>query len=143
MSHKRDYKAALTFFRKTIHRHSQKCPTVIKGDKNGAYTMAKRQLEKEKKWPPHLELRQNNYLNNIVEQDHRKVKWKMNHAMGYHTMWHAWATITGVEMMHMLRKGQVAFYSNKEPQVLRNFIHRLFDCSGPIFPTYYNRNGAF
>ena len=35
-------------------------------DKNGAYTMAKRQLEKENKWPPHLILRQNKYLNNMI-----------------------------------------------------------------------------
>jgi len=95
-------KAALRFFRKTIHRYSDKCPRVINVDKNGAYTMAKRQLEKENKWPPHLKLRQNKYVNNVIEQDHRKVKWKMNHAMGYQTMWHAWATTTGVAVMHMI-----------------------------------------
>ena len=105
--------------------------------------MAKRQLEKAKKWPPHLILRQNKYINNIIEQDHRKVKWKMNHAMGYHTMWNTWATTTGVEVIHMLRKGQVPFISKKEPQVLRNFIHRFFDIKGPIFPTYYNRPCPF
>ena len=66
------------------------------------------QLEKEKKWPPHLILRQNKYMNNIIEQDHRRVKWKMNHAMGYHSMWHAWATTTGVEIMHIIKKGQLS-----------------------------------
>ncbi len=45
--------------------------------------------------------------------------------------------------MHMLRKGQVAFYSKKEPQILRDFIHRFFDRSGPIFSTCFNREMVF
>ena len=144
LSHKRDYKAAMSFFRKTIHRNSQKCPTVINVDKNPAYTMAKRELEKKKKWPDQLKLRQNKYLNNMVEQDHRRVKWKMNHAMGYHSMIHACITIAGVETMHMLRKGQVPWvFMKSEAQCARNFIHRLFDIGGPSFPTYLNRKSAF
>ena len=140
LSHKRDYKAALRFFRKIIHRYSQHCPNVINVDKNGAYTMAKRQLEKEKKWPPHLMLRQNKYLNNIIEQDHRRVKWKMNHAMGYHTMQHAWSTTTGVEVMHMLKKRQVSWSSStKNAQSRCHFVHKLFGLTPPIFTSYSNR----
>ena len=106
--------------------------------------MAKRQLEKENKWPPHLILRQNKYLNNIIEQDHRRVKWKMNHAMGYHTMWHAWATTTGVEVMHMLRKGQAGYGPKpKEAQSMSLFILKLFDISAPFFTSYSNRKQAF
>ena len=109
-----------------------------------AYTMAKRQLEKEKKWPPHLILRQNKYLNNIIEQDHRRVKWKMNHAMGYHTMWHAWATTTGVEVMHMLKKGQVSWSSRtKNAQSRCHFVLKLFGLIPPIFTSYSNRKHAF
>ena len=144
LSHSRDYKAARFFFTKTIHRYSQKCPTVINVDKNGAYTMAKRELEKKKKWPDQLDLRQNKYLNNIIEQDHRRVKWKMNHAMGYHDMMHALIPITGVEVMHMIRKRQVPLISmKKSAQSARNFIHRLFDIPAPFFPTYMNRKSAF
>ena len=143
LSHKRDSKAALYFFRKTIHSNSHPCPTVINVDKNPAYTHAKRQLEKKKKWPPDLELRQCKYLNNMVEQDHRCVKWKMNHAMGYHTMWNAWSTTTGVEIMHMLRKGQVPFLSKESAQGIRNFIHRLFDIPGTAMPIYTNRPSPF
>ena len=144
LSHKRDYKSALHFFRKTIHRYSQNCPNVINVDKNGAYTMAKRQLEKEEKWPPHLILRQNKYMNNIIEQDHRRVKWKMNHAMGYHSMWHAWATTTGVEIMHMIKKGQLSWHSSaKNVQSRCHFVHKLFGLMPPIFTSYSNRKPAF
>ena len=69
LSHKREYKAAMSFFTKTLHRYSQKCPTVINVDKNAAYTMAKRELEKKKKWPDQLKLRQNKYLN--ISSTHR------------------------------------------------------------------------
>jgi transposase-like protein len=68
------------FFTKNINRQSPYCPRVINVDKSGAYTVAKRQLEKEDKWPDTLKLRQNKYLKNIIEQEHRRVKWKMNHA---------------------------------------------------------------
>ena len=143
-SHTRDHKAAQCFFRKTIHRYSQKCPNVINVDKNGAYTMAKRALEKEKKWPPHLVLRQNKYLNNIIEQDHRRVKWKMNHAMGYHNILNAWATTTGVEIMHMIRKGQASFITGKScAQQIVHFMHKLFDIPVPYLVSYSNRKSAF
>ncbi|MBT5953798.1 IS6 family transposase, partial [bacterium] len=106
LSRKRDSKAAHSFFKKIIRLNSPQTPYVINVDKNPAYTHAKQKLERENKWPKQCKLRQNKYMNNIIEQDHRTVKWKMNHAMGYHTMWHATTTITGVETMHMLRKGQ-------------------------------------
>ena len=68
----------------------------------------------------------------------------MNHAMGYQTMWHAWATITGVEIMHMLRKGQASFVSGKsEAQYLAHFILKLFDVTTPFLPRYFNRKNAF
>ena len=63
--------------------------------------------------------------------------------MGYHTMWHAQETIQGVELMQLICKGQVPFFSKKEPQAMRNFIHRLFDITGAIFPTYSNRMMPF
>jgi transposase, IS6 family len=116
---------------------------VINVDKNPAYTHSKQKLERENKWPKKCKLRQNKYMNTIIEQDHRTVKWKMTHAMGYHTMWYAHTTITGVETMHMLRKGQVTYYSKKHAQSLRDFIHRLFDIIGSIFPLYSNRKIVF
>ena len=47
------------------------------------------------------------YLNNIVEQSHRAVKWKMRTALGFKSMAGAEATIAGVELWQTLRKGRV------------------------------------
>ncbi len=53
------------------------------------------------------ELRQVKYLNNIVEQDHRGVKRITNAGLGYKSFHTAGQTIRGIEIMHMINKGQV------------------------------------
>ncbi len=47
------------------------------------------------------------YLNNIVEQDHRPSKRKMHQALGFKEFHAAHATLQGVEVVQMIRKGQV------------------------------------
>lgn len=47
---------------------------VINVDKNAAYPKAVDHLKAEKELPQTVELRQNKYLNNGVEQDHRFIK---------------------------------------------------------------------
>ena len=56
-----------------------------------------------------IELRQNKYLNNIVEQNHRAVKriaWPM---LGFKCFRCAVAILAGIETAHMIRKGQFDF----------------------------------
>ncbi len=47
------------------------------------------------------------YLNNIVEQDHRFIKKKTNQMLGFESFETAKSTISGIEIMHMIYKGQV------------------------------------
>jgi transposase-like protein len=47
------------------------------------------------------------FLNNIIEQDHRPVKGKMKSMMGFKMFRTARVTIGGIELAHMLRKGQM------------------------------------
>ncbi|MGF1879361.1 transposase, partial [Photobacterium frigidiphilum] len=54
-----------------------------------------------------IEVLQVKYLNNIVEQSHRAVKWKMRTALGFKSIEGAEASIAGVELWQMLRKGQM------------------------------------
>jgi putative transposase len=53
-----------------------------------------------------IETRQVKYLNNIVEQDHRAVKRLTRPMLGFKSFWSAAVTIAGIEIMHMIRKGQ-------------------------------------
>jgi len=47
------------------------------------------------------------YLTNIVEQDHRGVKRITRPMLGFKAFDAAQSTLVGIELMHMLRKGQL------------------------------------
>ncbi len=53
-----------------------------------------------------IKIRQVKYLNNIVEQDHRAVKRVTRPMLGFKSFRAAQAVLTGIELMHMIRKGQ-------------------------------------
>ena len=57
--------------------------------------------------PELCELRQSKYLNNIVEQDHRVIKWLVKFGMGFFSFETAWRTFQGYEAMNVLRRGQI------------------------------------
>jgi transposase, IS6 family len=46
------------------------------------------------------------YLNNILEQDHRAIKRRVRASQHFRSFWGAWRTIAGYEAIHMIRKGQ-------------------------------------
>ena len=54
-----------------------------------------------------VEIRQVKYLNNIVEQDHRAIKRRVRAMSEIKAFWSAAITIAGMEIMHMIRKGQL------------------------------------
>ena len=54
-----------------------------------------------------IELRQSKYLNNIVEQDYRAVKRITDPMLGFKSFWSAQRLISGIETMHMIKKGQL------------------------------------
>ena len=100
---KRDTRAALRFLTKAIR--SNGTPEKINIDQSGANTSGIAAYNKVT--ASNIKCRQCNYLNNIVEQDHRPVKRKMRAMMGFKTFRSASATIAGIELTHMIRKGQV------------------------------------
>ena len=100
---KRDRKAALRFLRKAI---GQRCvPERITIDKSGANTTAIESYNAEHE--ADVEIRQNKCLNNMVEQDHRAIKRMARPMLGFKSFRSAAAILTGVELMHMNRKGQL------------------------------------
>jgi putative transposase len=100
---RRDRKAALRFLRKTVHRHG--VPEKITIDKSGANTAAIVSYNAD--YDTDVEIRQVKYLNNIIEQDHRAIKRMVRAMLGFKTFWSAAITIVGIEIMHMIRKGQL------------------------------------
>jgi putative transposase len=100
---KRDRKAASRFLRKAFGQHGT--PEKITIDKSGANTAAITGYNAEHK--AGIEIRQVKYLNNIVEQDHRAVKRLVRPMLGFKSFRSAVATLAGIELMHMIRKGQL------------------------------------
>jgi putative transposase len=100
---KRDRKAALRFLRKANRHHGR--PEKITIDKSGANTGAIESYNAEHE--TNIEIRQVKYLNNIVEQDYRAIKRLVRPMMGFTAFWSAAVTLAGIEIMHMIRKGQL------------------------------------
>jgi transposase-like protein len=66
------------------------------------------------------------YLNNILEQDHRAIKRRINAKQGFREFQAARRTIQGYEAMNMIRKGQVRWVKGNDVQRQIRFIHKLF-----------------
>jgi transposase-like protein len=74
LSAKRDTAAAKRFFRRALAQPHTVNPRTITVDKNPAYPRAVVELKKEGEPWRRSRPRQVKYLNNIVEQDHRRIK---------------------------------------------------------------------
>ena len=61
-----------------------------------------------------IEIRQVKYLNNFVEQDHRAVKRVTRPMLGFKLFAAAHATLAGIELMHMPKKGQMVVEGGAE-----------------------------
>ena len=126
LSARRNQKAAKRFFKKVLKSRHNKQPRVINVDKNAAYPPAIEELKSEKMLDKKSELRPVKYLNNLVEQDHRSVKRITNAGLGYQSFHTAWRTIRGIEIMHMINKGQVEEVSKKDVLGQKKFVESLF-----------------
>jgi putative transposase len=98
----RDTEAALRFLKKAIRRHG--IPETITIDGSDANEAAIKRYNEEH--GTNIIIRRVKYLNNVVEQDHRAVKRVTRPMLGFKSFGAAQCTLTGIELMHMLRKGQ-------------------------------------
>ncbi len=103
----RDKQAAKCFFKKALRSFPVSKPRVIKVDKNPTYPVAIKELKEEKRMPEGIQIRQVRYPNNIVEQDHRFIKKRVHSMLGFKSYKTATYILSGIEAMHMIKKGQV------------------------------------
>jgi transposase-like protein len=81
-------------------------------DKSSANTVALEALEGETVQT--IEIRQIKYLYNLVEQDHRAIKRIVRPMLGFKFFRSAKATLQGIELMHMIKKGQMVFDDSQD-----------------------------
>jgi putative transposase len=62
-----------------------------------------------------LQIRQNVYLNNRVEHDHRAVKRRVGPMLGFKSLASARAILGRIEVIHMMRKGQAKYVCHWQP----------------------------
>src|SRR5471032_3064984 len=113
----RDKSAARRYFEKAIDRNG--APETVTMDKSGANLAALQAINAERETP--IKARQVKYLNNIVEQDHRAIKRRIRPMMSFKDFRCARIILSGIETMHMIRKGQM-----KDSGVTRTAAAQLY-----------------
>jgi transposase, IS6 family len=101
----RDADAAERFFRQELQASHARTPRASTVDKNTAYPHSFEALQQDGMLPSPCVLRQCKYLNNVVEQDHRFVKRRVNPGLGFGAFATAQRTIQSDEAMPILHTG--------------------------------------
>ena len=99
-------------------------PEKITIDKSGANTAAIRSIQADSGLP--IEMRQSKYLINVVEQDHRAVKRITRPMLGFKTFRCARILIARIEVMHMIRKGQLGDIKDRSSSAANQFYSLAF-----------------
>jgi putative transposase len=114
---KRDKAAARRFFEKAIGRSGS--PETVTIDKSGSNLVALNAVNAERDTP--IKVRQVKYLNNIVEQDHRAIKRRTRPMLGFKDFNCARVILGGIELMHMIKKGQMKCSGKTAPSAAQQF----------------------
>jgi transposase-like protein len=126
LSPRRDAAAARRFFRKALKQPHTVNPRTITVVKNAAYPIATKAMKQGGELWRFAKLRRVKFLNNIVEQDHRRIKRLVRPGLGFKSFVTATQTIAGYEAMAMIRKGQVVSAPANDMRAQRDFIATLF-----------------
>src|SRR6478609_11220427 len=125
-SERRNLMAAKRFLRKALKRHGRPERIVIDGSQTNREailacdTIDRLQNRSRRKLKP-IRIRQSRYMNNRIEQDHRRIKRRIRSMLGFTSFKSAAATLAGIEMVHMMRKGQARYAYNPNPSIAAQF----------------------
>ena len=114
---KRDKEAARRYFERAIDQNG--APETVTIDKSGANLAGLHAVNAERETP--IKIRQAKYLNNIVEQDHRAIKRRTRPMLGFKDFCCARILLGGIELMHMIGKGQMKGASKTKPSAAQEF----------------------
>ena len=104
LSEKRDVAAAKRFFSKAMKNNGPL--RVITLDAYAASHRAVAEMKSARTMPRRVGVRSNKYLNNIIEQDHRRIKHRIGPMLGFKRFDTAAITICGIELAAKIRKQQ-------------------------------------
>lgn len=104
LSKNRKAKSAKRFFKKALASCHATIPRVVTVNKHRSYPKAVKLSKKEDDLSECLELKQINYLNNMVEQNHRFIKKLVRPMLGFQSFQTATKILASIEAMHMIKK---------------------------------------
>ncbi|WP_434667243.1 IS6 family transposase [Paraburkholderia sp. A3BS-1L] len=113
----RDKTAARRYFEKSMAQNG--VPETVTIDKSGANLAALDAINVDRDVP--IRIRQCKYLNNVVEQDHRAIKRRARPMLGFKSFRCARILLAGIEVMHMIAKGQMKCAFGTQPSVADQF----------------------
>ena len=125
-SQHRNLAAAKRFFTKAIERHGRPQRIVIDGSQTNreaiiSCDMTSRLQERRRLHTKPIRIRQSQYLNNRIEQDHRRIKRRVRSMLGFKSFSSATITLSGIEMVQMMRKRQGRYSYNPSPSLAEQF----------------------
>lgn len=125
-SEHRDLPAAKRFLRKALERHGRPDRIVIDGSQTNheaiiACDGESRLRNRSRRTLKPIRIRQSQYLNNRIEQDHRRIKRRIRSMLGFKSTASAATILSGIEMVHMMRKRQARYAYNPAPSLAEQF----------------------
>jgi transposase-like protein len=104
LSRRRDMASAKRFFSRATKQ--QGAPRVITLDGYAASHQAVAKLKISGILPRRIQVRSCKYLNNVIEQDHRRIKQRVRPMLGFKRFETAAVTIRGIELAEKIKKHQ-------------------------------------
>jgi putative transposase len=125
-SEQRDLPAGKRFLRKAFARHGRPHRIVIDGSQTNLQAIRSCDAESRLRNSSRQALKliripTGQYLNNRIEQDHRRVKRSIRSMLGFKSMANAKVIISGIQMVHMMRKQQARFAYDPRPSLKVQF----------------------
>ena len=106
----RNLKDAKRFFRQAYERHGLPELVTIDGSQTNLEAARRCHAEVRMRGQPDidpLKVRQRQYMNNRIEQDHRHIKRRIRPMLGFKSEHTVAVILGGIELVHMIRKGQM------------------------------------
>ena len=122
----RDLPSAKRFLRKALERHGRPERVVIDGSQTNREAIVScdaenRLQDRSRHGAKPIRIRQSQYLNNRIEQDHRRIKRRIRSMLGFKSQASAAIILSGIEMVHMMRKRQARYAFNPNPSLAEQF----------------------
>jgi transposase-like protein len=126
LSERRNLTAAKRFLNKALKRHGRPERIVIDGSRTNREAILScdttdRLPDRSRRKLKPIRIRQSRYLNNRIEQHHRAIKRRVRPILGFKSMDNARAILGGIEMVHMMRKGQAKYACTSQLSLAEQF----------------------